>query len=538
MFGQVMFTRATETLRTTLACEVNAVHCAAISIALLRETATRVTRLRKHRTCKLGTEAAKIEECSRELMLYFEQEGETEASMAHATRLLTTAVGAFRLVVDLHPKAKKGAIKKMIRFFGCKQAAQALAAANSHLINCMFLMSTTSTMTPLRFGNLSHDVISRLKPLAEKPAGAEAMTFWDQNGFGEGAAVSKVVGALYDHALENGRLPEDVSGCDLMGNHALTALLTSDVGDKGLVSVQRFASFVGEAACLCDALEPYLQVDGAPAAVITDADSMFAAEQALDDAVASLIDGDAGAPFRSATCIAIGAGGTGKTSARRAIQGERATPTRVSTVGGECDGLVVRLKHGDAAFATAADCGLTNAERAVRDRMETGRTGLDVDEDEADDLSSLVTDLDAFCAVEDMQRKHAEKAAELVAVTMGVSLDPVSKSAQERETAGVDQAAAHKTDSLATALTNVDTITLADPLTTGAEHGCAEQIQANQEYGKVLTSFVEREGVEGHEVVRVNFYDMGGQPEFWPLVGGFIRRYVQQGGLEKRVGAA
>lgn len=256
------------------------------------------------------------------------------------------------------------------------------------------------------------------------------------------------------------------------------------------------------------------------------AETTFSAEKALDDAVAQLAAGDAGAPFRSATCVAIGPGGTGKTSARRAIQGERAIATRVSTVGGERDGLVVHLKHGDAAFATATNYGLTNVQRAFLEQLESA--GLAADEHEAGALSALVTDLDAFCAVDDMRRKHAEKAAELIAVTIGAALE---QSSRARETAAPKQAgthkpqvATHKPEARVAPPPTQDSATLSTPPQIPPR--VVEQIQASQDYGNVLASFEKRKGMDVREIVRVNFYDMGGQPEFWPLVGGFIRRCV------------
>lgn len=259
------------------------------------------------------------------------------------------------------------------------------------------------------------------------------------------------------------------------------------------------------------------------------AKATFSAERVLEDGVARLAKGDAGAAFRSTTCLAIGPGGAGKTSARRAIQGHCASTVRVSTVGGERDTLaVVQLQHGSAtAFATPSYLNLSNVERAMLQYLLAQKAGKHESNGMPKNLGPLVNGLDTFCGGKDLRRKHAEQEAALVAVAIGDKLDRAQThngAKGEQKTAVTTQKARLSTVAPQPTSQPGKTMAASNPDKAhphAMSHG-KEQIQANQ--AVVLQSFNDRNDADQQELVRVIFYDMGGQPEFWPLVGGFIRR--------------
>lgn len=260
-------------------------------------------------------------------------------------------------------------------------------------------------------------------------------------------------------------------------------------------------------------------------------------EQALDETVAALATGCGGVPFRCTTCIAIGPGGAGKTSARRAIQGYRATTDRISTVGGERDSLaVVQLRHGAAmAFSTASQLNLTHVQRGLVECIERVRAGLAANNgsDKADGgLRDHVDVVDAFTRADNLRLKHAEQEAVLTAFRAELESSHKNTAATAAVIAAIppqETAPTRKpTPSLVPPPTKPRRTSIATPklavATAPGQVSLPEQIHAEQ--GVVLSALAERWDMDVNEIVRVIFYDMGGQPEFWPLVGEFIRRCV------------
>lgn len=283
----------------------------------------------------------------------------------------------------------------------------------------------------------------------------------------------------------------------------------------------------------------------APAIPTAAATASLSAEQALDDTIARLSANRAGVPFGCATCVAIGPGGAGKTSARRAIQGHRASTARISTVGGERDSLaVVQLQHGatSASFAAASQLNLTNVQRGLIEGAERVRAGSTADTGAGAALNDHVDGVDAFTHADALRREYDEREAALTA--MKAELHSPQKRGVAATTAAVPavspkKAAASreaKAEAVPPSLTTPHNTTKPTfkPVAAQPLASLPEQIHAEQ--GVLLSALAERKGMDVSEIVRVIFYDMGGQPEFWPLVGEFIRRCVS-GGLDWGVDA-
>ena len=207
-----------------------------------------------------------------------------------------------------------------------------------------------------------------------------------------------------------------------------------------------------------------------------------------------------GVPFNSVLVVSIGPGRVGKTCTRRALQGLTFEHTP-STVGGDEQTLTIRLRNGAMLGFTELEQRLTHAQRIVL-------RGLLQEAAQTQDMSAVETFVNDLATTQGEQSTDGEEAP----------FDAAPSTASS--TASTDAAADEPADgAAATATTTSDAASAASPAAT------PPQVQLPQRDRDALLDVYEAQLRSGNSHgVHVTFYDMGGQPEFWPLVGEFLRK--------------
>lgn len=194
---------------------------------------------------------------------------------------------------------------------------------------------------------------------------------------------------------------------------------------------------------------------------------------------------------------------------------------------------VVQLQHGTSAtFASATQLNLTNVQRGLVETVEAVRAGVSSTAvTAADALSAHVDGLDTFSGTDKLRRKHAEQEALLTAIRLDLEqpqrvtiVNGQATPAAAFPTAAVTASANAAVPASVANTTSTTPANGTKPRAASSRAGLPPQIRAEQ--GVILSALAERDAVDMSEILRVIFYDMGGQPEFWPLVGEFIRRCV------------
>lgn len=231
-----------------------------IAVALCADAVPLLQELRENSTLvsSLSAIAGKLVENSGNILFCCKRLA-SGAAVTDAYDLLCTALYVFRLAIDLSPSAPKGAAKSVLALLRCKKTAEALTIAKDRLMDYMLVNTLACTNI------LAGDAIARQEPRADAPdfapfigmpAGAEAATFWSENGFCAQVTIVNVLDALYNHAQNEGRLPPEFEDKPSTDNLPLVKYLAGSQ-DSPVVTVQQFADLIGQAPTICDALDKY-----------------------------------------------------------------------------------------------------------------------------------------------------------------------------------------------------------------------------------------------------------------------------------------
>lgn len=224
-----------------------------------------------------------------------------------------------------------------------------------------------------------------------------------------------------------------------------------------------------------------------------------------------------------AVVVFSGPAGTGKTSACLAIQGKTLPMERQSTHGGDGMTLVVRVKKEELLGFEKPRDDLNCMQRALLQRLQKGRgAGSDIPGDDKIDLSQFVSSLGGQAGAMneglDQAQGHAltSAGAPLILLAHGVGSGLCHSPTSAFTSSLFDEAFSANDDKRGASKahrTKVADFALIVP----------EQIQVKREAAIVMRAQQVADGPEDEDGVHTFIFDLGGQPEFWPLVGEFLR---------------
>jgi hypothetical protein len=231
-----------------------------------------------------------------------------------------------------------------------------------------------------------------------------------------------------------------------------------------------------------------------------------------------------------AVAVFSGGGGVGKTSACLAIQGEPLPEERESTRGGDGTALVVRVKQEKLLGFEKPRGDLNHLQRALLQRLweERACASGDNDNDENDDnLSRFVSSRDAYSHIAEVQAQLVAMGGGLAAAMIdeleqvpagSPTLSEASSGSPPDGSGGAGPSPGPGPAMTAVMSAIVSSVAAATPLLV-----VPEQIDVTRESAIVMRAQQEAGGREEQDGVHTLILDLGGQPEFWTLVGEFLR---------------
>jgi hypothetical protein len=246
--------------------------------------------------------------------------------------------------------------------------------------------------------------------------------------------------------------------------------------------------------------------------------------------VQSATDTKTSSELNLAVAVFSGSGGAGKTSACLAIQGKPLPAERESTRGGEGTSLVVRVKKEELVGFEKPRDDLNHLQRALLLHLLKER-GAREDTEESD-LSCFVSGLDAHENIAELQRQLEAMGGGLAAAAMD-ELGLAEQTSVQRADAPAGSLP-HGGGSGPAPGRSQPPLGMPPPklaVQGGSKSNKAavsapivpEQIQVKRETAIVMSAQRAAEGHEDQDGVHTLIFDLGGQPEFWPLVGEFLR---------------
>lgn len=242
----------------------------------------------------------------------------------------------------------------------------------------------------------------------------------------------------------------------------------------------------------------------------------------LAAAVSSLAGTD-GVPYNGVMAVSVGPGASGKTSLRFAIQGKPLPEQRQSTKGGEQQQLAVCINHGQMLDFVEVDRDASRVQLALLQKMLKGDAALGRGRP-AEDLPKVVETADGYAAARIREQQLAEREKSIVAGDeAGVAPDdgPSTHIAAGHSAEPAQQA--DRNSSQARKETLVSSTSTSSPPAAAAVKAAPEQLHFSRDPEAVLSRLASLQDQGASEGVHLNFFDMGGQPEFAPLVAPFIR---------------
>jgi hypothetical protein len=224
-----------------------------------------------------------------------------------------------------------------------------------------------------------------------------------------------------------------------------------------------------------------------------------------------------------------GAGGTGKTSARLAIQNRPLPITRESTRGGEGQNLVVRLRQ-DVMLGFEQPRGdLNHLQRALLRRLSDPSGAKAADGADSRGIAAFVSARNAHIHMAELQTQLEAMGGTLVA-SLVEEEDATRLWGQSDGSAGRPLSTLHDGLSLSSShggakkrQARPKTIPSVRDAVASQPAAITEQIHVTRETAVVLQAQQNAAGQTMQEGVHTLFFDLGGQPEFWPLVGEFLK---------------
>jgi hypothetical protein len=248
--------------------------------------------------------------------------------------------------------------------------------------------------------------------------------------------------------------------------------------------------------------------------------------------VQSAADTKTSSVLNLAVAVLSGPGGAGKTSACLAIQGKPLPADRESTRGGDGMALVVRVKKEELLGFEKPRGDLNHLQRALLHRLLKQR-GATLDAGDVD-LSHFVSGLDAHDNIAELHRQLQATGGGLAVMEVIDTLDvtPQTPSAPV-------SSPPHGGGGPGPVAGRGRPHTVAPPPRpekNAIDRGSAaphpkpipapivpEQIHVTRETAVVMRAQQEAGGHDDQDGVHTLIFDLGGQPEFWPLVGEFLR---------------
>jgi hypothetical protein len=241
-------------------------------------------------------------------------------------------------------------------------------------------------------------------------------------------------------------------------------------------------------------------------------------------------DTKASSELNLAVAVLSGPAGAGKTSASLAIQGKPLPAERESTRGGEGMALVVRVNKEELQGFEKPRGDLNHLQRALLQRLLMERAR---EEAEEADLACFVSGLDSFEKIAEVHDELEAMGGGLAAALvdemqrLDVAADDKPETSIGSPPYGGGGDRAIPEDVVPAPLPRKREAT-PEPRDSGSVDGAqmapvVEQIQVKREAAIVMRAQQEADGKDIQDGVRTLFFDLGGQPEFWPLVGEFLR---------------
>jgi hypothetical protein len=251
--------------------------------------------------------------------------------------------------------------------------------------------------------------------------------------------------------------------------------------------------------------------------------------------VQSAADTKASSKLNRAVAVLSGSGGAGKTSACLAIQGKPLPAERESTRGGDGIALVVRVKKEELLGFEKPRDDLNDLQRALLQRLKERGASEDVEDI---DLSRFVSGLDAHENIAELQRQLEAMGGGLAAAAMD-ELQALEQTSMQRADAPAGSLPHGGAGAPSPGRSRPPAgMPPPRPVKHSAQRGSRpkpmpkaavptsvvpEQIQVKRETAIVMRAQQATEGHEDQDGVHTLIVDLGGQPEFWPLVGEFLR---------------
>lgn len=266
------------------------------------------------------------------------------------------------------------------------------------------------------------------------------------------------------------------------------------------------------------------------------------AQQAVDSdrvrfEVQLVTDAKTSSELNLAVAIFSGPGCTGKTSTILAIQGKSLSVERESTHGGDGVALVVRVKKEELLGFERPRGDLSHLQRALLKRLQKEKNNDTVPHESENavgiNLSCFVSGLDSHDNIAEIQEQLEAMGGGLAATmidepqqapTPPGSLPhggggPSTSLSATMATTSSSRGNRHAAKDGKTRPLHANEATADSPAPVAPE-----QIQVKREAAIVMRAQQEAAGNENQDGVHTLVFDLGGQPEFWPLVGEFLRK--------------
>lgn len=233
------------------------------------------------------------------------------------------------------------------------------------------------------------------------------------------------------------------------------------------------------------------------------------------------------APLNSAVLAFVGPGGAGKTSAILAIQDLALSEQRQSTCGGEGSRLVVGINRQQLQGFVKASTDLSRVQRALQMLLDQS---AQID-DNCVDLDCFVTGSDTHDRIPDLRRALEVMGLLMARVSNTATTNSSKATVKAKPPPVAPRPSRTSVSKLQRAGQGSDLTISARPsasalLPKGSSHVVPEQIEIRKEAAVIARSQRGHTEDDHSEGVHTLLFDLGGQPEFWPLVGEFLRRYV------------
>lgn len=245
----------------------------------------------------------------------------------------------------------------------------------------------------------------------------------------------------------------------------------------------------------------------------------------LAAAVKSLAGPD-GVPYNGVMAVSVGPGATGKTSLRLAIQGQSLPEQRESTQGGDRQQLAARINH----YSQMIDLVDIGTEES---RVDSALVQLMLRRDKQQDdlrpiqkLADVLSAGDGHLAAQKRQQALAQREKDLMKEHIVDSGEAASAVASSASGKGLLSRAKLVVSKIADSpiLRRRKPRSVPVPATPAhSDSSSLEELHFARDTDSVLSRLSALEEQGASEGVHINFFDMGGQPQFAPLVAPFLR---------------